>query len=160
MKKIIDGALYNTESARLVGSWSNGYGTSDFKWCRELLYRTNSGKYFLHGKGGPMSIYCEHYGNTQSEGEMIVPLTFKNAREWAEENLEVDEYAAEFGVPEEANNTKVPIATSLTPVVVATLKRIQAEKGRTLSDLIDEACRKAYDIKLEEINAPEQRNSK
>jgi hypothetical protein len=147
MKKIIDGALYNTESARHIGSWSNGYGISDFKWCRESLYRTNSGKYFKHGEGGPMSVYCEHHGNSTSGSEQIISLTYEDARQWAEEHLEVDEYATEFGVPDEASDTKFPIATTLTPIVISALKRIQTETGKTLSDLIDEACRKMYDIK-------------
>ena len=32
MKKIINGRLYDTETAKLIGSWSNGFSSSDFHY--------------------------------------------------------------------------------------------------------------------------------
>ena len=57
MKKVIDGALYNTDTARCIGAWDNGYFRNDFNFCKEMLYKTKSGKSFLYGEGGPMSKY-------------------------------------------------------------------------------------------------------
>ena len=56
MKKVINGALYDTSTAKLLGedSYSN---PGDFQHWVETLYRTKSGKYFLHGKGGAMTKY-------------------------------------------------------------------------------------------------------
>ena len=51
MKKVINGALYDTKTAKLLGedSYSN---PGDFHYWTEQLYRTKSGKYFLHGTDG------------------------------------------------------------------------------------------------------------
>jgi len=35
MKKIINGKLYNTETATCLGSWSNGHDVGDFTYCEE-----------------------------------------------------------------------------------------------------------------------------
>lgn len=35
MKKIIDGKKYDTETAKLVGEWTNGYSYNDFHYCTE-----------------------------------------------------------------------------------------------------------------------------
>ena len=64
MKKVIDGALYNTDTAQMMGDWDNGLYANDFGFCRERLYRTKSGKYFLHGEGGANSRYGEWHGNS------------------------------------------------------------------------------------------------
>ena len=38
MKKIINGRKYDTETAKEIGYWSNGYPCSDFNHCNETLY--------------------------------------------------------------------------------------------------------------------------
>ena len=100
MKKIIGGKLYNTETARLVGEWSNG--CSGFSWCEEDLYVKKNGEYFLHGAGGPMSKYIRSSGSNSWCGKNeIIPFTKEKAMEWAEEHLTADEYISEFGEVEE-----------------------------------------------------------
>lgn len=84
MKKVINGKLYNTETAKCIGQWSNGLFTNDFNYCSEDLYITKSGAYFLHGDGGAMSIYSVSRGNNRGGSEEIIPLTPQDAREWAE----------------------------------------------------------------------------
>ena len=37
MKKIINGKKYDTETAKEVGYWNNGYPCSDFNHCEETL---------------------------------------------------------------------------------------------------------------------------
>ena len=101
MKQIINGKKYDTETAKKVGSWSNGYSYSDFSSCTEELYRKRTGEYFLYGIGGPMSRYSQSYGNTTSGGEKIIPMTEAEARKWAEEHLDGDEYEEIFGEVEE-----------------------------------------------------------
>ena len=101
MRKIIDGKMYNTETAAKVGEWNNGrYG--DFEFVSETLYRKRTGEYFLHGEGGAMSKYAESCGQNQWQGgASIIPIGKGYAREWAERHLSVDEYIAEFGEPDE-----------------------------------------------------------
>src|SRR5690554_5959938 len=97
MKKVIDGSLYNTDTAKELGNYSYSNRT-DFNYFSETLYRTRSGKYFIHGEGGPMSKYAVSTGqNSWSGGEHIEPVSIDTAREWAEENLTADEYAEIFG---------------------------------------------------------------
>lgn len=102
MKRIINGKLYNTATAKEIGAWSNNYNYGDFSYCEETLYLKRTGEYFLYGKGGPMSKYSQSCGqNSWSGGEEITPLTETEAREWAEKHLDADEYIEIFGEPEE-----------------------------------------------------------
>ena len=101
MKKIIDGKMYNTETATMVGDWWNGYSVRDFNHCFEELYRKKTGEYFLYGCGGPLSRYAVSSGSGWSGGENIVPFTKAQAMRWAEKHLDADEYVEEFGEVEE-----------------------------------------------------------
>ena len=52
MNKVIRGKRYNTETAKLVGTWeANEPENSDF-WEKEELYQKRSGEFFLIGQGG------------------------------------------------------------------------------------------------------------
>lgn len=101
MKKILNGKLYNTDTAKLIGGYS--YGTPrDFKYIAEDLYKKKTGEFFIAGEGGAMTEYFRQTGqNSYSGGEDIFPLTEKEAREWAEEHLTAEEYIEAFGCPEE-----------------------------------------------------------
>lgn len=101
MKKIINGKRYDTKTAELVGAASYSNWT-DFEHWTEELYKKRTGEYFLYGAGGPMSKYSRSTGtNEWSGGETIIPLTLKEAQEWAQEHLDADEYEAIFGEVEE-----------------------------------------------------------
>ena len=102
MKKIINGKMYNTETAKEIGHWWNNYSCRDFNYCREFLYRKKTGEYFLYGVGGSMSKYSQLCGqNCWSGGEGITPMTELDAKIWAEEHLTADEYEEIFGEVEE-----------------------------------------------------------
>lgn len=101
MKKILNGKLYDTDTAKEVGFYSNGYGVGDFQYCYETLYRKKTGEFFLYGRGGAMSKYCERYDNMRSGGDVIIPYTEEEAKEWAVENMDADDYMELFGVVEE-----------------------------------------------------------
>lgn len=97
-KKIINGKLYNTETATLIGEWDNGYHISDFKYCEEKLYRKRTGEYFLSGEGGGLSQYSKSYGdNSWGYGYAIIPLSEKEAKQWAEDRMSANKYIAVFG---------------------------------------------------------------
>ena len=101
MKKIINGRMYDTKTATLVGTASYSY-PGDFSYWEENLYRKKTGEFFICGEGGPMSQYAHRIGqNLWSGGEKIRPLTLKEAREWAERYLDVEKYEQTFGVIEE-----------------------------------------------------------
>ena len=147
MKKIINGSLYNTDTARIIGEWDNGYNGSDFNFCRETLHKTKAGKYFLHGEGGPMSKYSESRGNNEwGSGEHIEPLTPETAQEWAEEHLTADEYAAAFGEPEEAAEGREAMNLSVPTDLKVRLEKLRSEKNMSISQLVEVAVREQYGI--------------
>ena len=133
MKKVISGALYDTETAKLLGkdSYSN---SRDFRHWVETLYRTKSGKYFIHCEGGAMTKYAVCVGqNEWSGGEKIIPLDLDSAQKWAEEHLDGDEYIRAFGEPEERTTVMISAATK------ARLSDIKAKTGKSFGDIIADA---------------------
>jgi hypothetical protein len=139
MKKIINGSLYNTETAKCIGAWEpNGYDQQDFNYLRERLYKTRAGKYFLHGEGHGNSRYGEWHGNTGGWGEQIRPYTPQEARQWAEEHLNADDYAAEFGEPAEASDGRVTLNLTVPPEIKARLEKLKSETGKSISQLVTE----------------------
>ena len=89
MKKIINGKMYNTETAILLARRDSGYDYYDYRSFEEILYQKNNGEFFLYGTGGAMSRYAETVGGDIRGGENIFPLTEKEAKKWAEDNLYV-----------------------------------------------------------------------
>lgn len=139
MKKIIGGKRYDTDSARLVGEWSNGYGRNDFAYVIESLYCKRTGEYFLHGEGGASSRYARSCGqNMWSGGEHIMPLSYEEARDWAEHRLEADEYEAEFDVIPDSEETVV-LSVRVSAEAKTVLDRMVAQTGRQKGELVTEA---------------------
>ena len=137
MKKIINGKKYDTETASEVGSWSNGGGWRDFSHFEETLYRKKTGEFFLFGEGGPMTKYAVSTGqNSWSGGERIIPLTHENARKWAEEHLDGDEYEEIFGEVTE-DESKKSATFSLSISTIEHLRRKASEKGVGMSELLE-----------------------
>ena len=102
MKKIIDGKKYDTETAEFIGEADGGGNYKDFAYWREKLYKKKTGEFFLWGEGGPASKYAQEISyNEQSGGEKITPLLHGEAKEWAEQYLEVDDFEKIFGEVEE-----------------------------------------------------------
>lgn len=100
MKKIINGKMYNTATASLVGGIVRGY-PGDFRYFAEDLYRKNNGEFFLYGEGGPLSEYRVSDGTNEWTGSWTIrKMTDDEARAWAEKNCTTEEYIAVFGEPE------------------------------------------------------------
>jgi hypothetical protein len=103
----------------------------------ETLYRKKTGEFFLHGEGGPMTKYARAVEqNSWSGGERIMPMTFAEARAWAEEHLEADEYEAVFGEVTE-DESRVQVCYSLSAATVETIKRKAGELGISASEYVD-----------------------
>lgn len=137
MKKIINGKMYNTETAKELGSWANSGGWRDFSHMEETLYQKRTGEFFLYGEGGPMTKYAVSSGqNTWSGGSKIIPLTWDSAKEWAEKHLDADEYEAIFGEISE-DESRAVITLSLSAGTVEKAKRLAAQSGVSLSAYIE-----------------------
>ena len=102
MKKIINGRMYDTETAEKIEEWDNGIYGNDFRSCEETLYKKKTGEYFIYGSGGANSKYSIPCGsNGRSGSSDIIPLTKDEAKIWMEEKGDPDAYTKEFGeVPE------------------------------------------------------------
>lgn len=137
MKKIINGKLYNTDTARLVGEWSNAGGWQDLGHLEETLYQKKTGEFFLHGEGGPASKYAEQTGqNSWTGGEKIIPLSYETARQWAEDHLTADQYQAVFGEVAE-DDSRTTLLLSLPASTVKKIKQEAVQAGMTVSAYID-----------------------
>lgn len=86
MKKVINGKVYNTETAEEVHAWDNGLGYSDFRNCSETLYVTKKGNFFLEGEGGPMTRWATSYGggNSYGSGSGLKEMSMDEVIEWLE----------------------------------------------------------------------------
>ena len=137
MKKIIEGALYNTETAKKLGFWkTRGLSGSDFNYCSETFFRTKSGKYFLYGKGGAMSKYSENVGRSSIGSEQILPISPLDAREWAEEKLTADEFIELFGEVEEASDGREALTLTVPAGVKAKLQTMKENSGKSMSQMV------------------------
>lgn len=100
MKAIKNGKIYDTEQAERICKYSNMKDKRNFRHFKEELYKTEKGRYFLFGRGGPKTQYSEHNGGTVSGGQEITTLTKDEALEWAEKkgfiNGEVEDVIKEF----------------------------------------------------------------
>ncbi len=124
MKKIIKNLVYNTETAHKIGEWQNAENYNDLNFYIETLYRKKTGEFFLHGDGNAASPYSKREQSGNARGtEEIVPLSYEQAREWAEKHLTVEEYIAAFGEPDESDKGKTPVNLYLSNVTVAKLKK-------------------------------------
>ena len=137
MKRIIDGRRYDTETAKFIGE--DSYATPiDFDWWNEGLYQKKTGEFFIYGRGGAKTRYAQAIGqNCWGSGERIMPLSFSEAREWVEKNLDAEIYEELFGPVPEDDSRRI-ISLSLPTHVADTLKRMAAENDRTQSDIVAE----------------------
>ena len=103
MKKVINGRMYNTETAKFIAdAFPTTVGdTTDFCYCYERLFKKRTGEYFIAGEGGPSSRWGESWDNGWVGGSGIKPLEEKEAKAWLEKNGDTDSYIEEFGEPEE-----------------------------------------------------------
>ena len=136
MKKIIGGKLYDTETAKEIASTCHGDGPRDFRYYTETLFRKRTGEYFLYGEGGPASPYRKEAGqNCWTGGEAIRPLTLKEAMEWAEREMDADDYQAEFG-PVGEGDERVVLSISLDAATADRIRKAAAEAGTSVSAMI------------------------
>ena len=144
MKKIIEGKLYDTEKAKRVGFYGTPGSWRDFSHLEETLYRKRTGEFFLHGEGSPMTKYAKSAGqNSWSGGEEIIPLTAASARQWAEEHLDADDYAAIFGIPDEGSDKKDTLCIQLPIDLMAKIRAGASEGGTSMTAYVEDLLRRS-----------------
>lgn len=111
MKKIINGKVYDTDTAKYIGS-DNDQPTGNWG---ETLYRKKTGEFFI-----------DHW-DVWSE-RRIEPMTFKAAQKWTEEHLSAETYIELFGEPDESGEA-VTLGIQVSAEAAAKLKREAARNG-------------------------------
>lgn len=140
MKKVIDGHMYNTDTAKELGFFNNGNDYSNLYYFEETLFRTKSGLYFLYGEGGAGSRYCEVNGDEYSYGSRIIPLDESEARKWAERHLDGDTYEEIFG---SSDGGATGVLLNVPDPLLARVDAACSAAGKTRTDFILDALRKA-----------------
>ena len=137
MKKIINKRLYDTETAKKLAEASSNLSVSDFNYWEETLYRKKNGEFFIHGHGGPMSRYATVTGtNSWSGGERIIPMSYKNAQQWAEEKISPDQYIELFGDPESESDETESMYITIPKSIAKKIRQEASQNGTTISSTI------------------------
>lgn len=140
MKKVINGKLYNTDTAADLAVYEAN-ATDSLNYYSERLYRKRTGEYFIHGEGGVRTRYAAIDGDGWSRGgEAIFPLTAAEARAWAKERLPGDEFERIFGAVSE-DGAVVKTSFDLSPDLAAKLQDVAAERGVSRRAVIEELIR-------------------
>ncbi|MEA4928592.1 MAG: hypothetical protein VB104_07945 [Candidatus Limiplasma sp.] len=142
MKKIINNRLYDTETAKAVGTDATPGNLGDLDYRKETLYLKKTGEFFLHGQGGPNTRYAVSAGqNSWAGGERIEPMALPAAREWAQQHLSADAFAAVFGDVDAADATDGYTLHSikLTNGTTERLRLAARESGRKIYEVVEEA---------------------
>ena len=136
MKKVLNGKLYDTDKAQRLANWENIQDCRSFNHLEETLYRKRTGEYFLHGCGEARTKYAKRYeDNMWGHGEDIIPVSVENARSWAEEHLDADDYEKIFGpVSEDEEDILITFKASATQD--RKLADMAAERGTSKSELL------------------------
>lgn len=136
MKKIIDGKKYDTDTAHEVATYESG-SRREFKYYEETLYRKRTGEYFIYGYGHADSRYAQLIGDNFGPGEAIIPKTYEQARKWAEDHMEVEDYESEFGEVSESDNGPVAVTVRISEAAKAKLQRESSRTGRTQGEIVE-----------------------
>ena len=75
--------------------------------------------------------------------DAIEPLTYEEAREWAEEHLDADQYQSLFGLIDEEDNTRVPLSLSISAAAIEKARRAAAQQKITLAAYFESLIFKA-----------------
>jgi hypothetical protein len=144
MRKYYDGKVYDTERATLLAEFEHSY-YSQYDWYHEQLYRKRTGEYFLYGEGHAASPYCTYSADGgRDPGEKIRPMTYDEARAWAERNLDVDDYDRLFGVPED-DDDKTQVLIRMQQSTQVMLKDAATKEGTSMSAIVERLVREAYE---------------
>lgn len=144
MKKYFNGKVYDTDTAALLAEHEHSY-KSQFDWYRERLYRKRTGEFFLYGEGHAASPYCTYCSDGGTDpGEKICPLTYEEARAWAEQKLDTDDYDKIFGVPEE-DESKTQVQIRMQQSTLAMLKDAATKEGIPMAAVVERLIRDAYE---------------
>ena len=131
MEKYVARKKYDTETAKEIGRYV-GLGYS------ETLFRKRSGEFFLFGEGGAESRYAEIDGGSWKSGRKIMPMTYDDAKRWAEGHLDSGVYEAVFGeLPDDNGAGKLVVTISVNAVRWERARREAQKLGIPVSEYVE-----------------------
>lgn len=134
MKKVINGKVYDTNTATQIAYWESGSKTSP-SWYEETLFRKRNGEMFLFGRGYATSPYAQRNpdGNL-SVGSVIRPISWEDAQLWAKDKLDDVDFDKLFG---EEDDGRVTTTISFSRKAHATARRNALRLGISVSAYIE-----------------------
>ena len=139
MKKVINGRVYDTATAKKLAV--HEVGSPEYaSWYKETLYQKRTNELFLHGVGNSASPYGVPHPNSLfgAPAENIKPLTWSDANDWGEANLELKTYEEIFGdYLEQEEDYRIPLTLSISSNAVKVARRMAAKSNMTLSAYIE-----------------------
>lgn len=145
MKQTINGKRYNTDTAKCIGSYEAYKDRKDL-WRLERLYQKVTGEFFLYGEGGKLTRYSEFKqtpnGKIRRGIKKLIPLSFHQAKAWAEQHLSDKDYHALFDevtiIPKKNNKQSVTflVEQPLIKAVDDLAKKQQQNRSEMLTHII------------------------
>ena len=138
MKKYLNNRVYDTEKSEEIGYFENIEYRNDVSWFGETLYRKKTGEFFLHGIGNAASKYRKYVGFDSFSGdEIIIPIDYKTAEEWAKKYLSPEKYDEIFGEITADSENKI-VTISISKSTHEKIKRNAQRKGISVSKYIEQ----------------------
>lgn len=125
MKKIIGGKKYDTDTATLVAACQNLSDETNIDYQHKALYKKRTGEYFVAVTG------CERFRDRLSE---VIPLSYDEARSFAEKWMDADEWEHEFG--EVSDSADVAMTVRVPASAKAALDRECSRTGESRSAIV------------------------
>lgn len=137
MRQIIKSKVYDTNTAKKMGTFRDLEGSGDFDYYEVSLYRKKTGEFFLHTWSEPKSQYCEITGC--SNWARIIPLTYDEAQKWAETALTEEQYKNIFFGAVDEDTEMEALTVQLPTAIVIQLRRRTDKSGQLIKKAVAEA---------------------
>jgi hypothetical protein len=129
MKKIINNKVYDTDTAMLVARADHdNIKDATGNTCKQALYRKKTGELFVHLESGTSLTLHSVLQSDYRQGRGIYPLTYEQAKKWAEDELSADIWEHIFGESDE----DVALNLIISAAASAKLKKAAAQNGISL----------------------------
>jgi hypothetical protein len=125
MKKIINNRVYDTSTAKRCSDPVDIGSIEEYDFYALTLYQKRNGEFFL---------FRDVFRGPLDDG--IVPLSYEDARQWAESNVSANKYEELFGTVSE-DDSRAAINLSLPCSLIEQSRRIAAAQNISLSAYVE-----------------------
>ena len=125
MKKIINNRVYDTSTAKRCSDPVDIGSVEEYDFYALTLYQKRNGEFFL---------FRDVFRGPLDDG--IVPLSYEDARQWAESNVSANKYEELFGTVSE-DDSRAAINLSLPCSLIEQPRRIAAAQNISLSAYVE-----------------------